>query len=46
MEKLQKCYNAALHPRVRTREKLAENVRNEFIQAMSLRCTPQGEVTE
>lgn len=40
-----RCYNAAAHPRVRTREKLEENVHKEFADGIKARA-PDGVVDE
>ena len=46
MDQLQKSFNAGEHPRVRTREKRAETVFNDFMNAMAARASPKGMVSE
>ena len=43
---LQQAYRAAEHPRVKTREKLVETIRADFINSMSSRVDRTGFVTE
>jgi calcyphosin len=37
-EKLRSSYKASQHPRVKTREKTAETVMNDFLNCMSTKC--------